>query len=124
MKLVGLGGGIGSGKSTVAAWLAGRGATVIDVDLLSRELQQPGRPVFLAMVERWSTAILTADGVLDRQLVASIAFNDPEEFAALMALTGPAIAAEIVDRAAAHRGTDDVVVVEAAPLLGRDRRLY
>src|SRR3954454_9962317 len=87
VKLAGLTGGTGSGKSTVGALLAERGAVIVDVDLLSRELQQPGRPVFVAMVERWGDAIVRADGALDRQAVADIVFNDPNDLAAIHAMT-------------------------------------
>ncbi|MGE0878431.1 MAG: dephospho-CoA kinase [Acidimicrobiia bacterium] len=118
MKFAGLSGGIGAGKSTVAARLAGRGAVVIDVDLLSRELQQPGQPVFQAMVDEWGTAILSGDGTLDRQSMAGIVFTHPAEMAKLMAMTTPAIENAIYERAEPFHDTDTVVILESALLAG------
>jgi dephospho-CoA kinase len=118
VKLAGLTGGIGSGKSTVGTLLAERGAVIVDVDLLSRELQQPGRPVFDAMVERWGEAIVRADGELDRQAVADIVFNDQEELAAIHAMTNEPMEEEIYTRVSAHHDTDRVVVLEAALFAG------
>jgi dephospho-CoA kinase len=118
VKLAGLSGAIGSGKSTVAALLAERGAVVVDVDVLLRELQQRGRPVFAAMVERWGTRVVGADGELDRQAVADIVFNDRTELAALHALTNEPVEEEIYARVSAHHDSDRVVVLEAALLLG------
>ncbi|HLG66268.1 MAG TPA: dephospho-CoA kinase [Acidimicrobiales bacterium] len=123
MKFAGLAGGIGSGKSTVAARLVERGAVVLDVDQISREVQQPGQPVYRAMVARWGDAIVGPDGALDRQAVAHRVFADHDELAALMAITTPAIEASIYARVAAHHDTDRVVVLEAA-LLARNPRLY
>jgi dephospho-CoA kinase len=116
MKVVGLTGGIGAGKSTVSRALEERGAVVVDADAIVRELQQPGGPVFVAMVERFGERILAADGTLDRQAVAEIVFNDPEALQDLNALTHPAVGAEIAARMEAARGTDQVVVLDI-PLL-------
>lgn len=122
MVLVGLTGGIGSGKSTVSAALAARGAVVIDADAITRELQEPGRPVFAAMVERFGPGIVAADGALDRQAVADIVFNDTAALADLNAIVHPAVGAEIARRLDAEVGSDHVVVLDV-PLLvesGRD----
>jgi dephospho-CoA kinase len=116
VKVVGLTGGIGSGKSTVSALLAERGAAIVDADAVVRELQEPGRPVFEAMVERFGPAIVAPDGTLDRQGVARIVFNDAEALAALNAIVHPAVRAELVARVQAHAGTDRVVVADM-PLL-------
>ncbi len=121
MKLAGLSGGIGSGKSTVAALLAERGAVMIDVDVLSRELQQPGRPVFVAMVERWGSSIVRADGELDREAVAKIVFNDRDELAAIHAMTNVPMEEEIYALVSAHHDSDRVVILEAALLAGAPR---
>ena len=72
MLVIGLTGGIGSGKSTVSALLAAKGAVVVDADAIVREVQQPGTPVFAAMVERFGPGIVAADGALDRAAVADI----------------------------------------------------
>jgi len=116
VKVVGLTGGIGSGKSTVAALLVARGAHLVDADLIVRELQEPGQPVFEAMVERFGAEIVGPDGTLDRQGVANVVFSDPEALAALNAIVHPAVGAEMVRRVKEHEGTDDVVVVDI-PLL-------
>lgn len=116
MKVVGLTGGIGSGKSTVSDALRERGAVVIDADAIIRELQQPGQPVFEAMVARFGEGIVGAEGTLDRPAVAAVVFNDPAALQDLNAITHPAVGAEIAARMEAARGTDQVVVLDI-PLL-------
>jgi dephospho-CoA kinase len=116
VKVVGLTGGIGSGKSTVAALLRDRGAAVVDADAVVRELQEPGMPVFDAMVERFGDGIVGADGRLDRQAVADLVFNDADALAALNGIVHPAVGLEVLNRIAAHQGTDDVVIADI-PLL-------
>lgn len=117
MKFIGLSGGIGSGKSTVAAKLEARGAHVIDADVLSRELQQPGQPLFDQIVARWGTDILDAAGRLDRGALGRIVFADREQLTELTMMAAPVTEQELVRRALLHRGTDDVVVAEAAMYL-------
>jgi len=116
MLLVGLTGGIGSGKSTVSAMLAERGAVVIDADAITRSLQVPGQPVFDAMVERFGPGIVAADGSLDRQAVASVVFTDEAARKDLEAIVHPAVGMEMVRRLQEHAGTDSVVVYDV-PLL-------
>jgi len=117
MKFVGLSGGIGSGKSTVAAKLAARGAHVIDADVLSRELQQPGQPLFDQIVARWGTSILDSDGRLDREALGRIVFADQKQLAELTMMAAPVTEQELVRRALLHQTTDAVVVAEAAMYL-------
>lgn len=119
VKLVGLSGGIGCGKSTVAERLRRLGADTIDVDLLNRELQQPGLPLFEQIVERWGDRVVAPDGQLDRPALSRIVFQDRAELAALTMMAAPITEAELVRRAARHEGTDDVVVYEAAMFLGK-----
>jgi dephospho-CoA kinase len=114
--LIGLTGGIGSGKSTVAGLLVERGAVVIDADRVVRELQRPGQPVLARMVQRFGEGILQADGSLDRQAVADVVFHDPAELAALNAIVHPAVAEEIGRRVDAERERRSVVVLDV-PLL-------
>jgi dephospho-CoA kinase len=116
MLLVGLTGGIGSGKSTVAALLADRGAVIVDADAITRSLQQPGQPVLEAMVERFGDGILAADGTLDRAAVARIVFRDEQARKDLEAIVHPAVGAEMLRRLQEHAGTDAVVVYDV-PLL-------
>ena len=120
---MGLTGGIGSGKSTVSALLVGKGAVVIDADAIVHEVQQPGTPVFAAMVERFGDGIVAADGSLDRAAVADIVFNDPEALAALNTIVHPAVGAEIAQRLTDLAATDEVVVLDV-PLLVESSRAY
>lgn len=122
MLLIGLTGGIGSGKSSVSARLAERGAVVVDADAIVHELQSPGQPVLAEMVAAFGPAILRADGTLDRQAVADLVFGDDEALATLNAIVHPAVGAEIAGRLAAAADTDAVVILDV-PLLvesGRD----
>ena len=116
MKLIGLTGGIGAGKSTVSARLRARGAVVIDADAITKELQQPGTDVFAAMLARFGDRMLAADGTLDRQALAEIVFNDAEELKALNAIVHPAVGVEIFKRMEEQTSTDNVVVLDI-PLL-------
>ena len=122
MLLIGLTGGIGSGKSTVSALLARRGAVVIDADAITHDLQRPGTEVLAAMVERFGPAILAADGTLDRPAVAAIVFNDAVALSDLGAIVHPAVGAEIARRLQEEADGDRLVVLDV-PLLvesGRD----
>jgi dephospho-CoA kinase len=116
MKVVGLTGGIGAGKSTVSARLAAKGAVVVDADAVVRELQAKGTPVFEAIVERFGRGVVGPDGELDRPGLAAVVFGDPEALADLNALVHPAVGVEILRRVAEHQGSDRVVVLDV-PLL-------
>ena len=116
MREFGLTGGIGSGKSTVSALLAERGAMIIDADAIVHQLQAPGELVFDSMVERWGSGIVTDEGVLDRAAVGQIVFNDAAELEALNEIVHPAVAdetARLVDSVA----DTDAVVIHDIPLL-------
>src|SRR5947209_15828229 len=89
MLAVGLTGGIGSGKSTVAGLLANRGAVVIDADLLAREAVEPGSPGYDAVVDRFGPAVVEAGGGLDRQALADVVFADPAARADLNGVVHP-----------------------------------
>lgn len=121
MVLIGLTGGIGSGKSTVAALLAERGAVVIDADAVARELQQPGTEVFAAIVERFGPGILAGDGTLDRQALADVVFSDDGARRDLEAIVHPAVGAEMAGRLRREQGTDHLVVLDV-PLLAESGR--
>jgi dephospho-CoA kinase len=123
MITVGLTGGIGAGKSTVSEALAARGALIVDADAITREVQQPGQPVYAAMVERFGPGIVAPDGSLDRAAVADLVFPDPDALADLNAIVHPAVGAEIARRLADAAGGPHEVVVLDVPLLvesGRD----
>jgi len=113
---IGLTGSIGSGKSTVAALLVERGAVLLDADAIVREIQQPGTPVFTAMVEHWGDDIVADDGTLDRQAVADRVFGDADELAVLNAIVHPAVADEMTRRRKALASTDATVILDI-PLL-------
>ena len=101
-------GGLGAGKSTVAAMLAAKGATTIDSDQIGHEVLEPGGPGFAAVAERWPAVFV--DGAIDRQRLAAVVFSDREQLEELEAITHPAIGAEIARRA--HEATSGHVVVE------------
>ena len=115
MLRVGLTGGIGSGKSTVSEQLAALGAVVVDADAVAREVVEPGAPALAAVVERFGSGIVGADGRLDRPALGRVVFGDPAALHDLEAITHPAIwrrTAELVGAAPA-----DAVVVHDMPLL-------
>jgi dephospho-CoA kinase len=115
MLLVGLTGGIGAGKSTVAELLARRGAVVVDADVVARAVVEPGEPAFDQLVERFGPGVVAADGRLDRPALAKVAFADDESRQALEAITHPAINAEFLKRVTAAPA--DAIVVCDVPLL-------
>ena len=125
MRLVGLTGGIGAGKSTVSGMLAAHGAVVVDADRIARELQEPGSPVLVAMANRFGDGIIADDGSLDRAAVAAIVFgSDDESKTALADLNGivhPAMQAEIRRQIEAESDTDRVVILDF-PLLAENPR--
>ena len=121
MILVGLTGGIGTGKSTVSVMLAERGAVIVDADRIARDLQEPGSPVLDLMAERFGPHIIGEDGVLDRAAVADIVFNDEVALADLNGIVHPAMQSEIQRQIDEQRGSDRVVVLDF-PLLGENPR--
>jgi dephospho-CoA kinase len=116
VKVVGLTGGIGAGKSSVSARLAAKGAVIVDADAIVREAQAAGTPVFEAIVERFGPGVVGSDGELDRPALAAVVFGDPEALKELNALVHPAVGAEVVRRVTEQQGTDRVVVLDV-PLL-------
>ncbi|MHB1533697.1 MAG: dephospho-CoA kinase [Acidimicrobiales bacterium] len=116
MLLVGLTGGIGSGKSTVAKALAERGAVVIDADRIAREIVEPEGPAYQPVLQRFGPGVVGPDGRLDRSALAARVFGNPEELAALNRLTHPVIGRAMMERVGAHAGSDRIVVLEV-PLL-------
>lgn len=121
--MVGLTGGIGSGKSTVAALLAERGAVVVDADRLAREAVAVGTEGFRAVVDRFGPDVIAGDGGLDRKALAGVVFGDPEALADLNGIVHPLVRAAIAAQVAELAGTDAVVVLEI-PLLVESGRSY
>lgn len=116
MFLVGLTGGIGSGKSTVAAALAARGAAVVDADGIAREVVEPAGPAYQQLVDRFGPGILGPDKRLDRPALAALAFNDAQALADLNAITHPAIGRVMAERTV-EAGERARIVVLDIPLL-------
>ena len=112
---IGLTGGIGSGKSTVARLLAGRGAHVVDADVLAREVVAPGTPGLAAIAEAFGDGVLTADGALDRPALAAAVFGDPDARARLDGIVHPLVRARAAELIGAMPA--DAVVVQDIPLL-------
>ncbi|MGB8859820.1 MAG: dephospho-CoA kinase [Ilumatobacteraceae bacterium] len=121
MILVGLTGGIGSGKSTVSSALADRGAVIVDADQVVRDVQRIGSPVLEKLAERFGAEVIAADGSLDRAALAGVAFADPEALGDLNAIVHPAVGAEMNRQVMEHVATDDVVVLDI-PLLTENPR--
>ena len=119
--MIGLTGGMGAGKSTVARLLEEHGAHVIDADAIAREVVEPGEPALEAITEEFGPEVLTDDGALDRAAMAGIVFADEERLRALEAITHPAIRARIEQRLREHEQAEDEgeerVVVLDHPLL-------
>jgi dephospho-CoA kinase len=116
MLLVGLTGGIGSGKSTVAELLAARGAIVIDADDLARRAVANSTDGFDRVVETFGREILDPDGDIDRAKLAGLVFDDPERLRKLEAIVHPEVARLLAEAIEPYRDTDRVIVY-AVPLL-------
>lgn len=116
MLLVGLTGGIGSGKSTVAKLFADRGAVIVDADVLARAAVEPGTPGLERIVERFGPKVLTDGGEIDRQALAAIVFADEAARRDLEAIVHPEVGRGLLAAIEAHRDSDAVVVFDA-PLI-------
>ena len=117
--MVGLTGGIGSGKSTVSTMLAERGAVVVDTDAVARQVVAPGGPARGALVARFGP-----DLAADRRALAGVVFADPSALADLNAIVHPAVRSEVGRRLEALRAEGAEVVVLAVPLLVETGRSY
>lgn len=113
--VLGVTGNIASGKSTVSKILSELGATVIDSDLVYRELVGPGQPLLRDLAERFGEHIIGADGALDRPALGKIVFSDPEALADLDRITHPAVIAEVDRRV--EEIANGVVVLDAVKLI-------
>jgi dephospho-CoA kinase len=112
---IGLTGGIGSGKSTVSALLAQRGAVIVDADRIAREVVEPGTPGLAAVAAAFGDGVLGPDGALDRPALAAVVFADPQARARLDGIVHPLVRARATELAAA--APPDAVVVHDIPLL-------
>lgn len=117
MYMIGLTGGIGSGKSTVAALMRQRGFPVVDADQVARDNMEPGSSVLAAVAEEFGADLLGPDGALDRAELARRAFASEEATQRLNAITHPAIRAESARRFAALEAAGERAAVYDMPLL-------
>ncbi len=118
MYLIGLTGGIASGKSVVAGRLAARGAIIVDADVIAREVVEPGTPALRAIAEEFGSSVIAPDGALDRSALGAIIFPNPVRRRALEAITHPAVwrrTQELFEEA--RKGDEHAVVVNDVPLL-------
>jgi dephospho-CoA kinase len=121
-KLIGLSGGIGSGKSTVARMFEALGATVIDADAIVHELQAPGAPLLEEIAEAFGAHVITDEGSLDRDAVGDIVFRDETARKRLNDLVHPKVGAEFARRVEAARSARAPLLVLDIPLLFEGRR--
>ncbi|SMB99112.1 dephospho-CoA kinase [Thermanaeromonas toyohensis ToBE] len=119
MIVIGLTGGIGAGKSTVARFLKELGAKVIDADVVARKVVEPGKPAWEEIRDIFGPQYLNPDGTINRRALGNLIFNDAQARAKLNAITHPQIKAEILKEIERYRGEEPkgVVVIEAPLLL-------
>ena len=118
MLLVGVTGGIGSGKSVFSALLAERGAQVIDADAYGQEALRPGEPAWHSVVAQFGRELLIPQSMeIDRQALAEVVFHDQGKLAALNAIVHPILFSAIADSVERLSQTDEVVVIDAAILV-------
>jgi dephospho-CoA kinase len=117
--LVGLTGGIATGKSTVSAMFRALGCVIIDADLLAREVVEPGEPALADIVRDFGPGVVTADGRLDRQALGAVVFGDADRRRRLEAITHPRIRERFDHRlqTLADEGFDGVVIFDAAVIV-------
>lgn len=126
MLLVGVTGGIGSGKSLFSALLAERGAQVIDTDAYGREAMRPGQPAWHSVIAQFGQELLIPQSMeIDRQALADVVFHDHDKLAALNAIVHPVLFSAIADSVERLSQTDEIVVIDAAILVetGMDKNI-
>jgi dephospho-CoA kinase len=118
VPIIGLTGPIGCGKTTVAGWLADRGAVVIDADVVAREVTAPGQPAHDAILSLFGDGVRATDSTLDRAALGRVVFRDPVYLAQLEAIVHPVVRPRILELVAeARRDGAPAVVVEAIKLV-------
>lgn len=117
--LVGLTGGVATGKSTVSAMLRALGCVIIDADLLAREVVEPGQPAYREIVEAFGPGVLQPDGRLDRKALGAVVFADPAQRKRLEAITHPRIRERFAARLAelTEQGFDGIVIFDAPVMI-------
>jgi dephospho-CoA kinase len=121
VHVIGLTGGIGAGKSTVATALAERGAVVVDADRIAREVLEPGGPAYGPLIARFGEAVVDADGRIDRPGLAALVFSDREALRDLNGITHPAIGRVMASQVAEYEGSEQMVILDI-PLLRDDTK--
>lgn len=121
MRVVGLTGGIGSGKSTVAAFFKQQGAEVVDADQIAREVVEPGRPALEAIIKAFGRDVLQSNGRLDRARLAAIVFKDVAARERLEAITHPPIRQRLLEEVEARRARPGLLVLDIPLLYERPR---
>ncbi|WP_431247552.1 dephospho-CoA kinase [Leifsonia xyli] len=125
MQLIGLTGGIASGKSTIASRLASHGAVIVDADRIAREVVEPGTPALAEIARRFGQGVIAADGSLDRPALGAIVFGDQDALRDLNGITHPAVLAASTARFEAAAAADpDAIVVYDVPLLVESANEY
>ncbi|MFY9393587.1 MAG: dephospho-CoA kinase [Halanaerobiales bacterium] len=114
--IIGLTGGIASGKSTVSAYLAELGAIIIDADKIAHEIMEKGKPAYRKIIEAFGREILAANGEIDRSRLGKIVFNDREKKRLLEEITHPQIIKEMREKIEENRGQNKIIVLDV-PLL-------
>lgn len=117
VKVIGLTGGIGTGKSTASAYLKQKGFAVIDADQIARQVVEPGMPLLMTLAKTFGSQILREDGSLDRKALASIVFSDPDKRRTLDGIMHGAIIQVIDEQIAACRKERCRGILIDAPLL-------
>jgi dephospho-CoA kinase len=119
MRIIGLTGGIASGKSTVSKILRSLGAVIIDADIVARRIMEPGQDTLELVVEEFGRSILKDDGTLDRKLLGSIVFNNKGRLDKLNSITHPEIRRMIEKQLEiiTDSGREGIVVIDAAVLI-------
>jgi dephospho-CoA kinase len=115
MFIIGLTGNIATGKSTIMKILAELGAEIIDADLIGREVQQPGGPAYLKVINAFGSTIVNSDGAIDRKKLGEIVFNYPDRLQLLEQIVHPLVVERIVERL--KHVSRPVVVIEAIKLV-------
>ncbi|MEW6624370.1 MAG: dephospho-CoA kinase [Bacillota bacterium] len=117
MKVIGLTGGIASGKTTVASILDRLGARVIDADLIAKEIVEPGKPALQDIIKYFGKDVLLPDGRLNREYLGDLIFGNPEDREKINSITHPRIIKEVEDRLEKCRQEGIKVVILDVPLL-------
>ena len=116
-RVIGLTGGIGSGKSTVSQYLAELGGVIIDADKIGHEAYQPNTETWRELIKMFGDRILTADNTIDRKKLGDLVFRNPEELARLNSIIHPQITKMVKKRIADYRRKDVKVIILDAPVL-------